>query len=76
MIRLLAGLKAPPRGAGRPHFEKNASYRTVVPTHTENFGTPAQLKSVKRSRELKSEEKKERKKKDILDPILAIFKLP
>jgi len=44
------------REGGRlPRFQKfgKASYRTVVPTHTENFITVDQLESVQKSGELK-----------------------
>ena len=37
-----------------PRFQKfeNASYRTVVPPHAENFNIVAQLESVQKSEEL------------------------
>ena len=71
------GLKPPRRRAGGPDLKnsKKVSYRTVVRTHTQNFSTVSELESVKKTGELKCEERKERRK-DILDPILAILKVP
>ena len=66
-----------PQGGQRPRLKKierkKTSYRTVVPTFTQSFSIPAQLESVYNSGEQECEEKE--RKKDILDLILAIFKV-
>ena len=51
---------------------EEASYRTIVPTHTKNFSILAQLESVKKSGEQKCEEKERHSRSnfgDLLSPI-------
>ena len=60
----MGGLKAPWGGQGDPFSKfKKASHRTVVPTHTGNFRKCLKIGGT----EIWGEEKK---KKDIVDPIL------
>ena len=53
------------------HKLKKALYKTVVPTHIENFSILAQLESVRKSGDLKYEEQE---RKDILNPIWPFSK--